>query len=97
MRSTLLKSNESLIDSARDRDAEVRMTAIRGLGGISPKVTDAAPSVLVAALKTGRRKSGARAAQALLHFHRGLLDSSPRSPAPWRRHPLDSDQATWSS
>ena len=68
----LAEINESLIDSARDRDAEVRMTAIRGLGGISPKVTDAPPNVLVAALEDGSEKIRGEAAQALLHFHRGL-------------------------
>ncbi len=63
---------EVLIGAAGDPDIAVRQAAIRGLGGIGPRVLREPPPILVAAVEDESEKIRAAAAIAIVHFRRGL-------------------------
>ncbi len=69
---------ETLVAAAGDRDAGVRLAALRGLGAVGIRVVDAPPSVLAAAIEEEESEQNRAAAVfALVHFRRGLSQLVP--------------------
>jgi len=68
----LKEIHDVLLKAADDPDATVRLSALRGLGVLGPKVAADVPPVLLRALEDASEPNRTAAAEALVHFPSGL-------------------------
>lgn len=64
--------HDALLKAANDPDATVRLSAVRGLGVLGPKVAADVPPALLGALEDASAQNRTAAAEALVHFPSGL-------------------------